>query len=351
MAPIQTDNEDIVPRNGNNPTISFGEYLILRICQYNPLLKSIFGVPGDFNLNFLEYMYSESVTTKGVTFYGICNELNAGYAADAYSRVIKGLSVLITTYGVGELSAINAIAGSFAEFCPVLHIVGTTSTAQRAEAAEASISHEVRNIHHLVPNKNPLKAPDHRIYQHMIRDISVALEELTKEGFDDLSNFAKVDKVLSAICQESRPGYIFLPFDLPDIQVPVEFLSYPVKLQHFDESDISSVNLLNDLTEKIVAKLCNSKAPSVLADSMIRASGAEAEFTKFLSTLPSNLVKLFATNSGRCINEQSPNFVGTYLGSLSASRGIQESLEKETDFLFIVGYANIETNRPRDCWD
>ncbi|MFQ1668691.1 thiamine pyrophosphate-binding protein, partial [Klebsiella pneumoniae] len=31
---------------------------------------------------------------------------------------------LLTTFGVGELSAINGIAGSFAEYVPVLHIVG-----------------------------------------------------------------------------------------------------------------------------------------------------------------------------------------------------------------------------------
>jgi TPP-dependent 2-oxoacid decarboxylase len=35
------------------------------------------------------------------------------------------MGALVTTFGVGELSCINAIAGSFAEFCPVVHIVGT----------------------------------------------------------------------------------------------------------------------------------------------------------------------------------------------------------------------------------
>jgi len=36
------------------------------------------------------------------------------YAADGYAR-IHGAAAFVTTYGVGELSAINAIAGSFAE--------------------------------------------------------------------------------------------------------------------------------------------------------------------------------------------------------------------------------------------
>ena len=40
------------------------------------------------------------------------NELNASYAADGYARVHDGkLGVLTTTFGVGELSAMNGIAG------------------------------------------------------------------------------------------------------------------------------------------------------------------------------------------------------------------------------------------------
>src|SRR5271168_2563714 len=54
-----------------------------------------------------------------------------GYAADGYARV-KGMGAIITTFGVGELSAINAIAGSYSEFVPVVHIVGTPSTSSQS---------------------------------------------------------------------------------------------------------------------------------------------------------------------------------------------------------------------------
>ena len=60
------------------------------------------------------------------------NELNASYAADGYARVKEGsIGVLVTTFGVGELSATNGIAGAFSEHVPVLHIVGVPSTAQQ----------------------------------------------------------------------------------------------------------------------------------------------------------------------------------------------------------------------------
>lgn len=55
-----------------------------------------------------------------------CNsELAAAYAADGYARAKPdSLGCCITTFLVGALSAINGVAGSYAEELPVLHIVG-----------------------------------------------------------------------------------------------------------------------------------------------------------------------------------------------------------------------------------
>ena len=61
------------------------------------------------------------VAHKNLKWIGNCNELNAAYAADGYAR-IKGIAALITTFGVGELSAINGIAGSYAEHVPVIKL-------------------------------------------------------------------------------------------------------------------------------------------------------------------------------------------------------------------------------------
>ncbi|WP_431797527.1 thiamine pyrophosphate-binding protein [Microbacterium kunmingense] len=50
----------------------------------------------------------------GGGWVGCANELGAGYVADGYAR-LHGLGALCTTFGVGELSAIAALAGSRAE--------------------------------------------------------------------------------------------------------------------------------------------------------------------------------------------------------------------------------------------
>lgn len=60
-----------------------GEYLIKRLKQLG--VKHLFGVPGDFNLKFLDLVEDD----EGIEWIGGCNELNIGYAADGYARVNK----------------------------------------------------------------------------------------------------------------------------------------------------------------------------------------------------------------------------------------------------------------------
>ena len=56
-------------------------YLIGRLKQAG--LRHAFGVPGDYVLSFMDRLMEE-----GIELIGTCNELNAGYAADAYAREV-----------------------------------------------------------------------------------------------------------------------------------------------------------------------------------------------------------------------------------------------------------------------
>jgi pyruvate decarboxylase len=54
-----------------------------------------------------------------------CNELNAGYAADGYSRARRGKAAcVVATFTVGGLSLLNAIAGAASESLPVICVTG-----------------------------------------------------------------------------------------------------------------------------------------------------------------------------------------------------------------------------------
>jgi indolepyruvate decarboxylase len=96
--------------------ITVAEYLLLRLKEIG--VDHLFGVPGDFVLGFLN-----QVLKSEVQYVGTCNELNAAYAADGYAR-IRGIGAFASTYAVGELSAINGVAGAFAERVPVVAITG-----------------------------------------------------------------------------------------------------------------------------------------------------------------------------------------------------------------------------------
>src|SRR5699024_7786563 len=95
-----------------------GEFIINRLKELG--IKHIIGVPGDFNLSFIEQINE----ADDIEFVGACNELNAAYAADGYGRQ-SGVGALLTTYGVGELSALNGIAGARAEHVPMVSLAGS----------------------------------------------------------------------------------------------------------------------------------------------------------------------------------------------------------------------------------
>ena len=82
------------------PTYTIGDYLLDRLVDCG--IDRLFGVPGDYNLQFLDRV----IAHEALGWVGCANELNAAYAADGYAR-IKGAGALLTTYGVGELSALN----------------------------------------------------------------------------------------------------------------------------------------------------------------------------------------------------------------------------------------------------
>lgn len=287
-------------------SVHLGTYLFSRLLQVNSL-KSIFGVPGDFNLNLLEHMYK----FPELQWIGNCNELNAGYAADGYSRVNK-FGVLITTFGVGELSALNAISGSFTENVAVLHIVGTSATVKKNVA---------QNIHHLIPNKSTwdLKQ-DHYVYEKLVEPFCCINESLKD---DDLSGIQdKIDHVIETIYQESKPGYLFIPSNMPDMMIPVN-LSKPLKLTKID----SNPELTNQITEKILAKLY-SKSFAIVADSLIKSQ--KSELNKFIE---SNNIDCFSTLlSKSIINEDNSNYHGMINGKLSTTG----SLDKLSKFECIL---------------
>lgn len=343
MAPV-TENIDIDISGGDSAAmVPLGEYLFRRLVTARPAMKTIFGIAGDFNLSLMEHLYAPAVEEK-LRFVGACNELNAGYTADGYAAVSGGLSAVITTFGVGETSALNAICGAFAEYRPVLQIVGCTPSVAAKAAAENTDPLSIHNFHHLVQSKNPLQSPDHDVYKKMASAVSVAQETLV--AGDAAANVGKIDRVLKAVIRESRPGFIYVPSDLPNMPIPEEMLNLP-----FDALELRDSAALDKMADRILAKVYGSKKPSVLSDALTARFGHKKALDSLVEKLPSNFFRLFSSNTSRNIDESLPNFVGTHVGrGLSAEKEITEELY-DLDLVLNLGYMNCDTNTFGPSWN
>ena len=115
---------------------TIGGYLIQRLQDYG--VRDVFGIPGDFVLQFYGMLQESPIRVVGTT-----REDNAGYAADGYARV-HGLGAVCVTYCVGGLSLCNSIAGAYAEKSPVVVISG--SPGMRERESDPLLHHRVRDF-------------------------------------------------------------------------------------------------------------------------------------------------------------------------------------------------------------
>lgn len=264
-------------------TVKLAEYLFARLKQLG--VDAVHGVPGDYNLTLLDF-----VEPAKLLWVGNVNELNAGYAADGYARM-KGIGALVTTYGVGELSAINAIACAYAEHAPVVHIVGTPSRASQ----DARLM-----IHHTLGDG------EYRHFSQMYSHVTVAQANLLNPQIAG----EQIDTVLQQCLLHSRPIYIEVPVDMVDVDVPAMRLETSIGYPQ----DIVGPSFNNTLT-KILDRIYAAKQPIVLVDSGTRGLGLLSEVQRLidLTQWPT-----FTTISGKSLVDMSAaNVYGIYRGSFA----------------------------------
>jgi pyruvate decarboxylase len=288
-------------------TVHLAEYLFTRLRQLG--VQSVHGVPGDFNLQLLDY-----VEPSGLHWVGNCNELNAGYAADGYSR-IKGLGAIVTTFGVGELSALNAIAGAFAERAPIVHIVGTPPRPLQDNRV---------SVHHTFNDG------DHRRFIPLHSSITVVQACLR----DPRDSPEKIDAALEQCLLHSRPVYIEVPLDMVSLPVPSSRLNRIVAIPETiptETCDEALSIVLNRITE--------CKQPMIFVDGESRAYGMVAEIKKFMEI--SKWPTWSSTFGKGLVNETLPNFHGVYMGS---EKPHQKTFVDCCDFIMVFGPHYSTTN-------
>jgi pyruvate decarboxylase len=248
-------------------------------------VSSIFGVPGAFNLTLLDHIYP----FEDLEWVGNTNDLNAGYAADGYARVKNGAGCVVTTHGVGELSALNAIAGAMTEHVKVIHVVGQTSRAMQTGRVMT---------HHSIGD-----SPDHQVFNVASQNFRVAAAELHKAT----DPTREIDRVLRECFVHSKPVYIFMPTDLVEQSVDATLLHHPLDLTPpFDQASVDSA------TTAILDALYASKRPSLFVDCLVQQHGAVAECRRLADALK---IPVFTSNMGKgIIDETLPYYVGVCNG-------------------------------------
>lgn len=339
----KSGNNSVSNQNGNvdngsrtscsTKMIPLGQYIFQRIISAGTI--SIFGVPGDFNLPLLEYLYEPSLVKQGLRWIGNCNELNAAYAADGFSRYSNKIGCIITTYGVGELSAINGIAGAFAENVKILHIVGVA----RERDSRPNTANSKINIHHLVPSlkDSNFVGPNHKIYYEMVKDkISCSTEWL-----DDINTACdKVDKVIKDIYKFSKPGYIFVPMDMVSQMVSTDNLLTEPSISMRDCIDKPSATAVNEITETICNWIYHSKTPAIIGDVLVDRYGANEALNSFIKQ--TKIWNFTTVNGKSIIDESNPYYMGLYNGEEGASCVIERF--SQCDLILNFGVDSNEIN-------
>jgi pyruvate decarboxylase len=264
--------------------IKLADYLFTRLKQLG--IDAVHGVPGDFNLTLLDY-----VVPAGLQWVGNANELNAGYAADGYAR-IKGVSALITTFGVGELSAINAIAGAYAERAAVVHIVGTPDRPTQDSR---------RLVHHTFNDG------EFGRFAQMAKPVTVAQVDLK----DPRTSPEHIDYALTQCLLHSRPVYIQVPVDMVSVTVPADRLASEIRIPEPVPAESS-----DDAITEIINRVYSAKQPVIMVDGETRAFG--------ITDLVQQLVEITGwptwstAFSWGLLDETLPNVHGIYRGMFDA---------------------------------
>lgn len=285
---------------------TIADYLFDRVAEAGA--TEIFGVPGDFNLSFLDNI----IASDKLRWVGNANELNAGYAADGYARE-RGFAAMVTTFGVGELSAINATAGSYAEYAPVLHIVGAPST---------KLQDAKHRIHHTLGDG------EFNHFMKMVEPVTVARARITPENAA-----SEIDRVIRMILKKHRPGYILLSPDIAKLPI------YPPTTKLIDsDEDITSQAALADF-KKALQEFIPGKTTTLMADLMVHRMGLQSE----LKALVADTQIPYATLSwGKTLlDEHSERWAGIYAGV--ASRPVVKDAVENCECLIKIGVNYTDT--------
>ena len=265
-------------------TYTVGSYLAARLSQIG--LKHHFAVAGDFNLVLLDQL----LTNKDLEQVYCCNELNCGYSAEGYARAC-GAAAAVVTFSVGGLSAINAIAGAYAENLPVILVSGAPNTNDRATE---------HLLHHT------LATHDWSYQWDIANKFTCPAVAITSAA--DAPR--QIDYAIRSALREKKPAYIEIACNIA--AAPCAAPGPASALIAEEPSDAETLEAAITAATKF---LQGKQKPVLLIGSKLRAAGAEKQAIELASALGCAVTVMSAAKS--FFPEDHPQFAGIYWGEIS----------------------------------
>ena len=288
--------------------MKLGQYIVKRLEQLH--VTHIFGLPGDYNMQLLDHIED----SHKLQWVGCANELNASYAADGYARAANRPAVLVTTFGVGELSALNGVAGSYTEMLPVLHIVGMPPSAAQANHLW---------MHHTLGGN--LYNAYYNMSQHISCD--AALIGWSQRDLDNAPYH--VDRVILTMLREKHPAYIGIPVDIIDMEVSGDMLDTPLVVPRPVVPAEKCEYVVNEVARDVEA----AKRPLFLVDGCVQRHNVVKLVYDFLKKIG---VPVVVAPMGKSLYpEDDEQFLGEYVGRGSAPS--LEAIMEEVDLFVMLG--------------
>ncbi|OAB38290.1 thiamine pyrophosphate-binding protein [Paenibacillus macquariensis subsp. defensor] len=285
---------------------SLGAYLY--DCLKREGITEIVGVAGDYNFTLLDSLERY----PGIQFINGRNELNSGYAADAYAR-IKGISALITTFGVGEMSACNAIAGAYSENIPIIHIVGAPPDMDQKK-------HKL--MHHTLLDGN------YDVFRQVYEHITAYTAVLTPENAAiEIPNAIRIAK------QKKKPVYLVVANDLVLKPILVHQEVVPAQAQ----SNQTTLKAALDHAQQLLSKSQNTV---LLVDVITTRFGLQEYVRKLAESMN---VPVASTLFGKgSYDESHPLFIGMYGGAFGSP--VVSSTVENAESVIVVGLVWADAN-------
>jgi indolepyruvate decarboxylase len=285
---------------------SLGEFLF--DCLKQEGITEIFGVPGDYNFTLLDTLERY----KGITFVNGRNELNSGYAADAYARV-KGISALITTFGVGEMSACNAIAGANSEHVPIIHIVG---------APPSMAQHEHKLMHHTLMDGN------FEVFHKVYEQITAYTANLTPENAT-----LEIPAAIRTAKEKKKPVYLVVADDL--VMKPVK-----VRQPMMPMPKTTNPKTLQAAVVHAKQLLSSAKQIVLLTDVKMMRFHLQQEVLELAEAMNLPTASTMFGKGG--FDESHPNYIGIYAGQFG-SASVRATVEA-AQCVITIGLVWADTN-------